>query len=255
LEDHLYLFSDSLLTNRSSIGVNRGEKIYVDYVLPNSKIESNWLMPIYQVSVLKGDKEYEGYLPQKSLVAQKLLLNDGNILLLSLLPSQGKEYSDVVGRYVVVDKSHEILGELKLSMIFTPDFEDKSDAFLFNQSLVTEKVKEAFLKGANTIINTDMSYGACSYLDGNNYCIWDGKKLHLVVSTYSVSEAGMFADYTEVLFPKNNLANSDTIFCSSMHVEYENDDELVKSDSIVSAYFWDGNQISGPDTLQVFKLK
>ncbi|MBY0424716.1 MAG: hypothetical protein K2Q22_03685, partial [Cytophagales bacterium] len=229
----------------------------VDFPLASHKVESGWEMTIYKVTVVKNGVNFPGFLPQKYLVVNNLKLNDDNTLLLTLIPSSVTKYSDVIGRYTVINQKNEVLDYKEIPLIFTPDFvEDKSDNFIFSQNMRLSRNNTLGINGVNTVINSEMSYPACGYDSGCIYLFWDGKLLYHVLSKVEMYEAGLFSNFSHVVFPHKSVSErtQDTIYYQQIHSEQDEDNGTSSYDSTVLAYYWTRDkQIIGPDTLFTYK--
>ena len=142
---------------------------------------------------------------------------------------------------MVVNSKNKVISSVEITAIGGDLGEDGNT--YYNHSVTLELLPAKGLENVVNNIQLRMGYDACGYLNGHAYFVWDGKKLYYAFKDDEMSEAGLFANYSSVLYPADSGGINGKILSIMNHIEYDEDSEKETiHDSVVIQYGWKQNE-------------
>jgi hypothetical protein len=239
ISDEAYLMADSLLKNKTGITLHLGDEVRI---LANKfYIENQWEQPVSYVSVKRNSIVSEGYVSLTDLAVCKKTLSEGNIFLLGLtgFRKNKNDYSTMWGKAIIVNSMNKILSEKEMELIGGE--KNGGDTMIYGHGIDTDIKPSSGLKGVVNVIDIGMHYDACGYTNGDIFLLWDGKQMHYVFKNFDNVEAGLYANYSDAIFPSNAGGKENKILSVVNIVEYDGESDMMPEtthDSLVVQYGW-----------------
>jgi|GEM_PF-2137154 len=231
------IFKDSLLNNTSGKYVVVGEEITIEEY-SGTVVNGNWAEPVYKISYQMGEGLEYGYISQSKIACTLDTLQSKKIV--SLTVDYNQISNKFVGHVSLLNPQGRILGEGNIEF----DIYTNSDApYSYNYYFSFKENEPTGLDGILESFSIDTDYDACGYPGFSYTFLWNGKKIITCPETFAISEAGLFHQYSYLVFPADSLGKKGYIAEIIEGDQYEDgtdeDTQTVNKDSTVIMYKWD----------------
>ncbi len=175
---------------------------------------------IYKVVSLNGDSTIKGYLKGRQLGAggQIILADSSKALIIYRYLKLAGEVDEIL------DNPCEVLLVKGNKTLAKHNFTAYSDLG-FEQNFTRE------FKPAITLFTINYGYPACGYTQGQYLFSWDGKTLKLIEKTNSSSDSGIYAHWTDWIFPGDSLGEAGHLISRDYHFEVDEKENVLENDT------------------------
>ncbi len=243
------IYSDSLLQVNTGIVLAPGEYITIEKYC-DITTKNNWAEPVYKIMYKMGADIVHGYTSQSYIACRIDTLKSQKRVALTLSYNKSKE--KFIGKISLFNRMRDIIATSSVELDIP---KEGSEPYAYTYSFSFRENETCGLENIQEIFTVATEYGACGYPNFEYTFLWNGEKLFDCPQTFSVSEAGLFNQYSYLVFPADSLGENGSILKiteANEYTEQENSDNvIVEKDSTVIEYKWNANTytISKGDTI------